>query len=77
MPELVITIIVAFAAFVLFGIGISLSILLGKRKTRRCACSAAKEVMRQYEEMQVAKKNAENYKPENVNPHNLPLVNKR
>ncbi len=60
--------------FCLFGVGIMVGVWFGRRRQRRCACAAAKEVLRTYEARERAAKSAARYDRQTVDPSNLPIV---
>ncbi len=74
MSQILLTLLFALAAFALFFGAIGLGIFLGRVKKRRCACAAAKAVMKQVEDRQKAARDALRYRPETVDPSALPIL---
>lgn len=68
------TIIIAFLGFCLMFLALLLEKNYGKAKTRRCACQAAKTLMKEFETRKQAARKAAKYSPHKVNPHELPIV---
>lgn len=68
------TIIISFVGFGLMFLALLLEKNFGKAKKRRCACQAAKALMKEFETRKQAARKAAKYSPQKVNPHELPIV---
>ena len=69
-----ITLAIALFAFVFFMLAILLSRLLGRKRPQRCACKAAKAVVREFENRERNALRAIRYRPDRVNPRSLPII---
>lgn len=74
MENLLATILVSCAVFGLFALALSLAALTGRARKRRCACAESKAVMKTVMERDRAKRRAQSYRPESVNPKSLPIL---
>ncbi len=64
----------AIVAFALFGGGLAIPALRGRKIKRTCACSESNRVMRILAERRRAKRAARRYSPETVDVARLPLA---
>lgn len=74
MYRFVLTILFTILGFALFFGAIGLGVFLGRVRKRRCACSAAREVMRLCADREKAAREAQRYRPETINTRQLPIL---
>ena len=74
MGQLLVTILLTLLFFALFFGAIGLGIFCGRVRKRRCACAAAREVMRLCADRQKAARQAQMYHPKTVDARQLPIL---
>ncbi len=70
------TFIVAFVLFIFLGAALAAPSLKGRKIKRRCACAMSREVVKFVEERERAALDAKRYRPETVDPNNLPQASR-
>lgn len=70
----IVTVVLAFCVFALTAVAISLGRLFGRSRKRRCACAESKAVMKTFFEREREAKRAARYRPDQVNPKELPIL---
>ena len=74
MKEMSVTILLALGVFFFFVLALSLGRLFGRTRKRRCACAESKRVFNLVMEREKAAKKAALYRPDQVNPNELPIL---
>lgn len=72
--QTIITVLAALAIFGFFIGALLLGRLFGRVRKRRCACAEAQNVMKQVADRKAAARSAARYRPESVNPSELPIL---
>lgn len=70
------TFVVALVLFLFFGAALAAPSLRGRNVKRRCACAMSREVVKFVEERERAALDAKRYRPESVDPNNLPQTSR-
>ena len=72
--QIIVTVLAALAVFGFFIGALLLGRLFGRVRKRRCACAEAQNVMKQVADRKTAARKASRYRPETVNPVELPIL---